>query len=524
MSSKKFDKDGTRIGVTIEVVNIGGRNANNYDSEGIQEEQGNTKSQNIRRSQIILENLQTPLTLKIEETNPVDYQQQQHHLLKMPEMGGNQDRYLKMHSLSKLSSASLLDSSYGDSFNADIMGSAANLFDQAQELKAVPLLIDNDPITQKKQRISRLQRQNKLFGCLPKMFQLELKRNVTQMTLVTCFVYDFVIFLILAINLNFGQQGLLQQTELSLAFSCLMFGFMFDLLGRKQIFTMRVCVTSIATMLVPYIKFFPITSLALVMSSVSLTVPYHVSKSLFKQYRFIFIQVEVHKDVNINMFFLIGGILGLVTAFTFCWHFFDIYKNRFFVGTSEDITTSEKQRAILYIVTGIALVPALFYTGIKADKKPAWRMLLREYLFLVLFLLIFGIRQGYSKHQDFFKLLGFAGCMFIIFNIYMTQMIILSKTVRRECRGAMYGITSACGAIGGFSGLSLGRISREMIGIESLYALEILFASIIIISIYMSRIYEDKIFERPLQFKKKIMRLTNILQQNEQQKKISLEL
>ena len=52
-----------------------------------------------------------------------------------------------------------------------------------------------------------------------------------------------------------------------------MFGFMFDLLGRKQIFTMRVCVTSIATMLVPYIKFFPITSLALVMSSVSLTVP-----------------------------------------------------------------------------------------------------------------------------------------------------------------------------------------------------------------------------------------------------------
>lgn len=53
-----------------------------------------------------------------------------------------------------------------------------------------------------------------------------------------------------------------------------MFGFMFDILGRKQIFTMRVCVTSIATILVPYIKFFPITSLALVMSSVSLTVPF----------------------------------------------------------------------------------------------------------------------------------------------------------------------------------------------------------------------------------------------------------
>jgi len=39
-------------------------------------------------------------------------------------------------------------------------------------------------------------------------------------------------------------------------------------------------------------------------------------------------------------------------------------------------------------------------------------------------------------------------------------MIILSKTVRRECRGAMYGITSANGAIGGFSGLTLGKFAR----------------------------------------------------------------
>lgn len=71
-------------------------------------------------------------------------------------------------------------------------------------------------------------------------------------------------------------------------------------------------------------------------------------------------------------------------------------------------------------MTGTLLVPALFYTGITADKRPAWRMLLREYMCLVLFLIIFAIREGYSKHQDFLKLLGFAGCMFIIFNIYMT--------------------------------------------------------------------------------------------------------
>ena len=42
-------------------------------------------------------------------------------------------------------------------------------------------------------------------------------------------------------------------------------------------------------------------------------------------------------------------------------------------------------------------------------------------------------------------------------------MIILSKTVRRECRGAMYGIVSAFGAIGGLSGLTIGKFCRELI-------------------------------------------------------------
>lgn len=76
-------------------------------------------------------------------------------------------------------------------------------------------------------------------------------------------------------------------------------------------------------------------------------------------------------------------------------------------------------------------------------------------------------------------------------------MIILSKTVRRECRGAMYGITSAFGALGGFSGLSLGKLCRELIAYESLYALEMVFGLIVILSIYISKIYKDKIFERP---------------------------
>lgn len=90
-------------------------------------------------------------------------------------------------------------------------------------------------------------------------------------------------------------------------------------------------------------------------------------------------------------------------------------------------------------------------------------------------------------------------------------MIILSKTVRRECRGAMYGICSAFGAIGGFSGLTLGKLTREILANESLYALEMILALVVIMLIYISKIYKDKSFERPMQYKKKIMRLTNIM-------------
>ena len=102
------------------------------------------------------------------------------------------------------------------------------------------------------------------------------------MSVVTCFVYDFILFIILSINLIFHDESVLPRSEFCLIFSSLIFGFLFDILGRKQIFTMRVCVTSIATILVPYMKlipfrlinWFPIQSLALVMSSVSLTVPF----------------------------------------------------------------------------------------------------------------------------------------------------------------------------------------------------------------------------------------------------------
>ena len=166
-------------------------------------------------------------------------------------------------------------------------------------------------------------------------------------------MYDFVLFIILSINLIFHDDNILPRTEFCLIFSCLVFGFMFDLLGRKQIFTMRVCVTSISTILVPFLKLvpfdlismFPIQSLALVMSSVSLTVPFipdfikFEKRGLAYSYTgllfalamvgmYISLYFEVKKEFDIKWFFVVSGCLGLVIAVTFCWHFFDNYKLR----------------------------------------------------------------------------------------------------------------------------------------------------------------------------------------------------
>jgi nitrate/nitrite transporter NarK len=77
-------------------------------------------------------------------------------------------------------------------------------------------------------------------------------------------------------------------------------------------------------------------------------------------------------------------------------------------------------------------------------------------------------------------------------------MIILSKTVRRECRGAMYGICCAFGAMGGFSGLTLGKYARSLTDNESLYALEMALALLVITLITFSKLYKAQEFERPL--------------------------
>lgn len=171
--------------------------------------------------------------------------------------------------------------------------------------------------------------------------------------MITCFVYDFVIFIILSINLIFHDENVLPRTEVSLIFSCIIFGFLFDMQGRKQIFTMRVCMTSIATILVPYMKLipfpivhiFPIQSLAFVMSSVSLTVPFipdfikFEKRGLAYSYTglllslamvviYILMDLELDKTVDIQWFFVFSGCLGIAAAMTFCSFFTDNYKNR----------------------------------------------------------------------------------------------------------------------------------------------------------------------------------------------------
>lgn len=73
-------------------------------------------------------------------------------------------------------------------------------------------------------------------------------------------------------------------------------------------------------------------------------------------------------------------------------------------------------------------------------------------------------------------------------------MIILSKTVRRECRGAMYGICSACGAFGALLGLTVGKLVHDVTGFESIYIVEMSLSLITILMIFLSKIYKDRQF------------------------------
>ncbi len=56
------------------------------------------------------------------------------------------------------------------------------------------------------------------------------------------------------------------------------------------------------------------------------------------------------------------------------------------------------------------------------------------------------------------RTLGFASTVMALFNIYMMNLIILSKSVSRECRAFMYGFCCGIGALGAVIGLTLGQL------------------------------------------------------------------
>jgi MFS family permease len=121
--------------------------------------------------------------------------------------------------------------------------------------------------------------------CLPKSMRIHLKKRVSYMSMIACFMYDLALFLIFAVNIMFHDSKKLDfaMTELSLLVSCFIFGILFEIVGRKRIFTMRLIVTSVASLSVPFIdklaekiplvNYIPVQSLSFVMCSVSLTVP-----------------------------------------------------------------------------------------------------------------------------------------------------------------------------------------------------------------------------------------------------------
>jgi MFS family permease len=83
--------------------------------------------------------------------------------------------------------------------------------------------------------------------------RIHLKKNVSYMSMTACFMYDFALFLIFAVNILFHDKNLdFAMTELSLLVSCFIFGILFEIVGRKRIFTMRLIVTSVASLTVPF--------------------------------------------------------------------------------------------------------------------------------------------------------------------------------------------------------------------------------------------------------------------------------
>ena len=98
--------------------------------------------------------------------------------------------------------------------------------------------------------------------------------------------------------------------------------------------------------------------------------------------------------------------------------------------------------------------------------------------------MIFALEGTSTWYQEVPRVIGYAGSIVALFNIILTNLIILSKSVSRECRALMFGITCAFGALGAILGLTLGQLLHDCLNHDSLFIAEILFCIAFIVIYY----------------------------------------
>mmetsp|Transcript_11384 Transcript_11384/g.11401 ORF Transcript_11384/g.11401 Transcript_11384/m.11401 type:complete len:95 (-) Transcript_11384:41-325(-) len=82
-------------------------------------------------------------------------------------------------------------------------------------------------------------------------------------------------------------------------------------------------------------------------------------------------------------------------------------------------------------------------------------------------------------------------------------MTILSKIVRRECRGAMYGICASSGALGGVTAIGIGYLISSEYFVINPNAISICLILTLIVVFYLARINEMQYLPRPSLQKRK---------------------
>jgi hypothetical protein len=84
------------------------------------------------------------------------------------------------------------------------------------------------------------------------------------------------------------------------------------------------------------------------------------------------------------------------------------------------------------------------------------------YITMILSLLIFALEGDSGDiYEEIPRIIGYAGSVVSCFNIFLTNLIIISKCVSRECRGFLFGITCSAASLGAFTALTLGQLIHD---------------------------------------------------------------